>query len=129
MSAATDYLEDKLLNHVFKNTAYTSPATTYLALFTADPGEANTTAANEVSGGSYARQAITWGTVSSGSLSSGADINFTNMPAVTVTHVAIYDSSSGGTNMLWYGALSASKTVNLNDTFSILSGNLTVTLS
>lgn len=127
MAAASDYLEDKLLNHTFKNTAFTSPGTTYLALFDADPTDANVTA-NEISGGSYARQAITWGTVSGGSLSTSADINFTNMPSCVVSHVGIYDAATTG-NLLWHGALSSSKTVNLNDTFSILSGNLTVTLA
>lgn len=125
MSAASNYLENELLDHVFKNLAFTSPTTTYLALFTTDPTDAGS--GNEVSGGSYARQTISWGTTSGGSLSSNADINFADMPAVTVTHVGIYDASTAG-NLLWHGALSSSKTVNSGDTFSITSGNLTVTL-
>ena len=35
--AFTDYLENKLLAHTFSNTAYTSPSTVYVALYTVAP--------------------------------------------------------------------------------------------
>jgi len=54
----TDFLENKIINHVLRNTAYTAPATVYAALFTATPGESS--AGTEVTGGSYARQAATF---------------------------------------------------------------------
>ena len=50
----SNYLENKVLLHVFGATAYTAPATLYVGLFTSNPGE--TGGGTEVSGGSYARQ-------------------------------------------------------------------------
>ena len=55
MSAATDFLEDKILNHVFRNVAYTAPATVYVGLFTTATTDAG--GGTEVTGGGYARQA------------------------------------------------------------------------
>ncbi|WP_377846978.1 hypothetical protein [Bosea sp. UC22_33] len=52
--SASDYLEKKLLDHSLGVAAYTMPGTVYLALFTADPGEAGP--GTEVSGNGYARQ-------------------------------------------------------------------------
>lgn len=129
MSAMTDYLEDKLLNHTFRNIAFTSPTTVYLALFTSAPGE--TGGGTEVSGGDYARQSITFGAPSpSGTIKNSADITFPTATADwgTITHVAIFDASTGG-NMLVYGALTTSKTVGTGDTFKVSANNLTVTFA
>jgi len=65
MDAKTNYLEDAVLNAVLRNVSFTSPATVYVGLFTADPGEAGSLA-NEVSGGSYARVSVTFGAPSGG---------------------------------------------------------------
>lgn len=131
MSAISDYLENKLLDHVLKGTSWAQPTNIYLALHSADPTDVGTT--GEISGGSYARQLISssFAAAASGSKASNADISFTNMPACTVSHVSIWDTVSGGTsaNVLWQGSLSANKTVNGGDTFKILSGNLTCTLA
>jgi len=53
-------------------------------------------------------------------------VDFTLMPACTVTHLGLWDASSAG-NFLWSGSLAASKTVNSGDTFTFLSGNVTAT--
>ena len=52
----SDYLEDKLLNHVFAGASYTAPTTIYVGLHTT----ANTDAAagTELSGNGYARQTV-----------------------------------------------------------------------
>lgn len=121
--AKSDYLENKILDHVLKHTAYTSPTTVYCALFTSNPTDANS--GTEVTGGSYARQAITFGSASSGSSTTTADLVFSGMPAATVTHFGIYDASSAG-NLLYYGAFTASKTTTSGDTLTITAGNLTV---
>lgn len=39
-SGKTDYLENELLDHALRNSAWTPPATVYLALYTTAPGEA-----------------------------------------------------------------------------------------
>ena len=54
MAGFSDYLEDKVLDHVFGGNAYTAPSTLYVALYTVAPTD--TGGGTEVSGGSYARQ-------------------------------------------------------------------------
>lgn len=48
--AKSDYLENKILDHVLNNTSYTSPTTVYFALFTSNPAEDGS--GSEVLGGS-----------------------------------------------------------------------------
>lgn len=137
MSAASDYLENKLLDHTLRNTAYTAPSTVYVGLFTANTGlETNNLAgAAEIStsGSAYARTAATFGNAASGgSISNSASVTF---PTATsnwgiVTHIAIVDGNTVGSgNVMYYGALTTSKNVTIGDTFTINSNNLTVTLA
>lgn len=128
MAAASDYLENALINAVLRNTAYTSPTTVYAALFTTATTDAG--GGTEVSGGSYARTAVTFGAPTDGSTSNTADVTFPTATGAwgTVTHVAIYDAATAG-NMLFHGALTASKTVNSGDTFKFATGDLTITLA
>lgn len=130
MSAASDYLENKVLDHVLTSTSYTAPGTRYLGLFTASTGlEANTPSA-EVSGGSYARKAVTFAAASGGSSATNATVTFDTASASwgTITHVAIMDASTSG-NVLFWGAVTTSKTIDAGDTFQVTSGNLTVSLA
>jgi hypothetical protein len=122
----SNYAEAKILDHVLRygTAPWTAPSTIYLALHTSDPGEAYTS--GEVSGGSYARQTITFSAASGGSIAASAAVEFTSMPACTVTHVSLWDSASGSTNMLWSGALTSSRAVSAGDSLRITS--LTVTL-
>lgn len=123
----SNYLENEILDHILRGAggAWTAPTTLYLALHTADPTDAGSGA--EVSGGSYARQAITFGAASGGSAASSNAPSFTGMPAATVTHIGIWDASSGG-NLLFYGALSSSRTTQSGDTVNFASGAVTVAL-
>lgn len=129
-TSMTSYLADALLNEVLRGTNYTPPTTVYLALFTSAPGESG--GGTEVSGGSYARQAISFSAPADNS-PNGRKCNLSStitFPTATadwgvITHVAIFDSPTGG-NMLLYGALDSSKTVNATDTLSIPAANLTV---
>jgi hypothetical protein len=127
MAAASDYLELKILEHTLGITSFTAPSTTYLALFTSDPTDAGT--GTEVSGGSYARQSISWNTPASGATTNSADVTFPQATGNygTVTHIGIFDASSSG-NLLYHGALSASKSVETNDTFIVEAGDLSVSL-
>lgn len=124
MAAKSDYLENKILDHVLKVAAYTQPANVYVALFTAAPSDSG--GGTEVAGGSYARQTSTWAAASGGATANSASINFPNMPACTVTHVALFDAVSGG-NMLYHGALTASQVVAAGNTFTFAIGELDVT--
>lgn len=128
MAEMSNYLETALINATLRNTSYTSPATVYVGLYTTDPTDANT--GTEVSGGSYARTAVTFGAPSNGAATNNAAVEFPQATASwgTVTHIGILDASSGG-NLLYHAPLTTSKTIATGDIFRIASGSLTVTLA
>ena len=128
MAEISNYLEDALINGTIRGTSYTAPATVYVALYTTDPTDADT--GTEVSGGSYARQSVTFASPSNGSSASNADVTFPQATGNwgTVGWIGLRDASTGG-NLLYHTALDASKTIDTGDIFKIASGNLTVTLS
>ena len=130
MSAFSNYLEDKIINHVLRNTAYTTPGTAiYVALFTTNPAEDASGA--EVSGGSYARVQVTaWDAPSNGATANTSAITFptATAPWGDVTHVAVFDASAAG-NMLFYGALADAKTVDTDDVFQFLAGALDIAVA
>lgn len=134
MSAKSDYLENAILSHVLRNTAYSTPATeVWVALYTT--ATTDTGGGTEVTGGSYARVRVqgtgAWDAPSNGATANTADITFTQASANwgTVSHVAIKDScSSTGTNEhLYHGSLTSSKVVNNGDTFKFNAGDLDIT--
>ncbi len=122
----SNFLENKVLGHVFGATPYTAPATLYVGLFTSNPGE--TGSGTEVSGGSYARQTIAF-TVTGNQASNTAAVEFPTATASwgTITFAAIYDALSGG-NLLAYGALTTSKTIDNGDVFRIPAGDFDINL-
>lgn len=124
----SNYLENALINATLRNTSYTSPAAVYVALFTSDPTDAGS--GTEVSGGSYARTAVTFGSPSDGVSTNSADVTFPTATGSwgTVTHIGIYDASTSG-NLLYHTALDASKAIASGDIFKISTGNLSVTLA
>jgi hypothetical protein len=128
MAEMSNYLENALVNATLRNTSYTSPATVYLALYTNDPTDADT--GTEVTGGSYARQSITFGAPSNGESTNSAAIEFPQAGASwgTVTHIGIRDAVTTG-NLLYHTALDASKTIATGDVFRIAVGSLSVTLA
>lgn len=110
--------------------AYTAPTAPIKVALVTTTGTA-TAAGTEVvnaGGSTYARQTITFAAPSGGSISSNVALTYATMPACTVTGVDEYDSA-GTPVRRWFGNLSASKTVNQGDTFSIASGSYTKTLS
>lgn len=127
MTAMSNWLESRLLDHVLRNSAMASPVTVYAALFTSDPTDADT--GTEVSGGSYARQAVSFGVVVSGETSNTAVITFPTATATwgVITHVGIYNAVSGG-NLLFHGPLSSSELVLASQTFAFGVGDLKVSL-
>jgi hypothetical protein len=130
MSAASDYLENKVLDHVLTATGYTQPSTRYLGLYTASTGLESNSPSAEVSGGSYARKAVTFAAASGGSSATNATVTFDTASASwgTITHVAVLDNITSG-NVLFWGAVTTSKTIDSGDTFQVTSGNLTVSLA
>jgi hypothetical protein len=102
----TTYLENKIIDHVFRNTALTSPAAVYLALWNGDPGEAGTGGTEVTTTVRTAgRLEIEFDAPSSGVTQNTNEESFgASEGATTITHIAIMDAQSGG-NMLINGAL------------------------
>ena len=128
MAELSNYLENALINATLRNTSYTSPATVYISLHTADPTDAGT--GTEVSGGSYARQSATFAAPSNGASASNADITFPQATGNwgTIGWIGIWDALTTG-NLLYHTALDASKAIDTGDIFKIATGNLSVTLA
>ena len=128
MAEFSNYLENALINAVLRNTSYTSPATVYVSLYTTDPTDADS--GTEVSGGSYARTAVTFGAPSNGVSTNSADVTFPTCTVSwgTVSHIGIHDASTSG-NLLFHTPLDTSKTIDSGDIFKITTGNLSVTLA
>ncbi len=126
----TDYLENKIVDWLFRAQTFTPPTDLYIGLNTAACSDSST--GTEVTGGSYARVTVAanmtqWaGTQSAGSTtaSSGTGGTTSNNNAITfpaptanwgtVTHFGLFDATSGG-NQLFCAALTTSKTINNGD--------------
>ena len=141
-NAATNYLERRLLHFIFKNNSlsFSSPGDSiYVGLATAvtNTGELGTSEVTEATFTNYARQQVTaanWTTIGADSTDTQTAKNAANIefPASggtnnTITHVFIADASSSG-NILFVGALDASKTIASGDIFRINADNLTIEL-
>lgn len=127
MSAMSDYLENKFLDHFLGTTSTSAPAAVYVSLHTADPTDAGTGA--EISGSGYARQSMAFSAASSGTASNSGAVEF---PAAsggnwgTITHIGIWDASTAG-NLLFHAALTASKVINEGDIFKIAASGVDIT--
>ena len=128
MSEISTYLENALINATLRNTTYTSVATVYVSLWTSDPTDAGS--GTEVSGGSYARTAVTFGAPSSGLSTNSADVTFPTATGSwgTVGWIGINDALSSG-NLLYHTPLDVAKAITSGDVFKIATGNLSVELS
>jgi len=127
---ASNYWKDRVCKHILREgAAMGANAGCFASLHTADPGG---TGASEVTGGTYGRQSVsgtgTFPTVVGDSVTnSAAAINFTLMPACTVTYVGFWDAVTTG-NFL-HGQSMTSKGVNAGDTFQFATSQLTIDYS
>lgn len=137
MSEFSDYYEDKIIDHMLRNQAFTVPTAIYLALFTAVTGLETNSPSAEVSGNAYARQAVTLSASSGGASSNTGNIAFpTATPGAwgLVSHVALVDHATNTTwgtnvNVLMWTALDASKQIDAGDMFQINTGDLDITVA
>lgn len=124
IAVKSSYLRDAIIQHTLGIPAYVHAGySVYLALYTDDPTIDDT--GTEVTGGSYARQALSFGAASGGAIVTDTATTYNDMPATTVTHWGIRDASSGG-NLLYFGAFDLPIELNANDVLSIDAGNITV---
>lgn len=128
MSALSDYLENKLIDHVLRGHVFTPPSTLHWALFTSSPSDAG--GGTEVTGGSYARVSMTpsdtaftntqgttsgVSTGSGGTVTNGEVVQFITPTAGwgSVVAVGIFDAATSG-NLLIHGTL-LGRTINISD--------------
>ena len=130
MAGFSDYLETKVLDHVFGGTSYTAPSTLYVALFTAAPSDSGGGTEVSTSGTAYSRQTITF-TTSGGTTSNTSAVEYSTATGSgfgTVVSMGIFDASSSG-NLLAYGNLTVSKSVSAGDVFRFNASSIDITLT
>lgn len=136
MSDFTDYTEQAIRDWFSQGTTMpAAPSTLYVALHTSDPGE-TPDGSTEVSAGDYARVGVTagsgWNTITSGGGSgfeNASEVSFgeaTNNWG-TISHVSIWDASTGGNPLAAY-AVSSSKAIDTGDEAVFPAGDLSFTV-
>lgn len=123
IAVKSTYLRNKIIKHVLGEASFTMPTNVYLALYQTDPTVADV--GSEVSGGSYARQQLSFATAVDGAKTSNTSETFSSMPATTVTHWGIRDASSGG-NLLYFGAFDLPIQLNAGNNLPIASGDIVI---
>jgi len=118
---------DATINHFLRNTAQTPATVVYAGLFTTNPtgpGDAGT----EVSGGSYARQAVTFGAPTNGVSANSGVLAYPAATATwgTVQGVGLF-ATLAGSELLYYGNLASPKLIEDTDTASFAIGALQIT--
>jgi hypothetical protein len=131
MGSASNAFENKILDHIFKNTAWGQPTNIYIALCksTIDDTHTGSTLPTEVSGGSYARKVCnTWDVAASGATENSQAVTFTQASADwgVVTDYAILDHLTTGT-VIGYGKLNTTKNIQNGDTAEFATGAIDVT--
>jgi hypothetical protein len=127
MAELSNYLENKLLDHVLRSENFTSPTTVFVGLFTSDPGDDNT--GTECTGGAYARQILSVTTATGGIVTSSADVNFPQATTAwgTISHLGLLDAVTSG-NLLMHTPLTTSRVIETGDVIKIATGSLTASL-
>lgn len=120
-----DTIANAMLNALCRNVAWTQPAAFWVKLHLGDPGAAGATAP----AANTTRQQATFSAASAGSITTSADIVWTNVPnAETYSHVSFWDASTAG-NFLGSDDLAIARLVAVGDTFTISAGQLTVPIT
>lgn len=144
MSAMSDFLENALIDQIFRGQSAPTTSTLYISLYTAAPSDSG--GGTELSGNGYARVSVTsslanWaGSQSTGSTaassgtggatSNNVDITFPEPTSSwgQVQAFGVHDASTGG-NILFHGSLTINKTINEGDTVTFPAGSLVVTFA
>ena len=139
MSAMSTYLENALVNHVLRNTAYTTPGTTvYVGLikyYDAAVVEAGTLTQEIATGGSTAYnrvQVTSWDAPSNGATQNTGAITFPTATADWggVSGVIVTDNATPGAgNVLLHGSLTTARDVKDGDVFKFNAGDLDITFA
>lgn len=144
MASMSNYLENKLVDFLFRGVSYSPPSTLYFALCSSTPTDASTgSTISEMSGGNYSRQSLASDTTNwtstqgdNSGTSSGTGGTTNNSVSIawnsvtwtgTVSAIAVCDASTGG-DVLFYSALNSSKTLASGDSISVAVSGLSIQL-
>jgi hypothetical protein len=123
----SDYLEDKVLDHILAVTAFSAPSTVYLGLSIASMGD--NAGGTELSGNGYTRVSIAFDAASGGTTDNTAVVDFPSCTGSNwgaVAYWSLWDAATGG-NMLLHGAFTSAKTIEVNDVLRVDAGDLDIT--
>lgn len=132
----TNHTEALVLDWLLTADAVVRPSAWYIGLFTAAPSDS--AAGTEVSGGSYARQAVAFdrSATSPTQVVNDAQIEFPTATVIwgTITHAGVFDALSGG-NLIAQEAilnpvtdLADPRLIDVGDIFRFNAGDFKVTL-
>lgn len=117
MAAFSDYMEDAITAWI-NGSAFPTPApsATFVQLYNQSPGDGGSATGALYSRTSVASGGWTRGTGGAGTLSNTAAITITSSAssAATASHFGVFDASASG-NLIFYGALTSSKTIAIGD--------------
>jgi hypothetical protein len=130
MSAFSNYMEDSITAWINGTTFPAAPTNTYVQLYSQDPTDAGSSTGALFTRVTYAATGWTRGTGGAGTLSNTNVITIISSAdsAVTASHFAVFDASTSG-NLLFYGALSASKSIAIGDEVKFNALQLTLTVA
>lgn len=130
MAAFGNYLEDAITGWINGTTFPTAPTNTYVQLFNGDPTDTGTGGTALLSRVAVAAGGWTRGTGGAGTLTNTAAITITasSGSAVTADYFAVFDASTGN-NVLFHGALTASKSIAIGDEVKFNASQLTLTVA
>ena len=129
ITQASDYLENRIIDHLLRSTAFPKLAAVYVGLLTAAPTDSG--GGTEVVGGSYARVAVpsadaSWRATQGGN--SGPSVGDTGITSNAITIVfpaptanwgdirwfGLFDAATGGNLLIW-DVLTVTRIVNIGD--------------
>jgi hypothetical protein len=129
MANFTDYLENKIIDHILRNQAFTPPAAVYVGLFTTNPTADTGAGGTECSGTSYVRKSLALDAGNAGATSNTSEVAFPTAGSNwgSITGFGVWDAASSG-NLLMWGVFDPAVTVNTGDTAKFAAGALDITI-
>lgn len=130
MAAFSNYMEDAITAWINGTTFPSAPTNTYVQLYSQDPTDAGSATGALYTRVTYAASGWTRGTGGAGTLSNTNTITMQSSAgsAATASHFAVFDAATSG-NLLFYGALSASKSIAVGDEVKFNALQLTLTVA
>lgn len=130
-AALSNYAENVAINYLLNASAVTRPTAWYVGLFSDAAGATSDQPGTELTTGTaagYARQTVTFNTATTGTCQNTNTPTFTATGAwPTVNYIGVYDALTVG-NLLFWGALTTSKTLATNDQLQFAANNISISL-